>query len=339
MTDPPLYLTDTNYGPWAFLMKSKLDKIGAWQVVTGEKRLKEEDKPDDKVEYFRRDRVASNELVEHLDSNHLGYVSQSLSETEASSGYSIWRLLKHKYAGDDHISKDLALEKFLELQYIDSTANFIAEARAINHRLVSAKVGLDDQVKTSMLLRKLPSSFRSFRDVISVGCANNTVAIMLNRLEKHAAQNHLDRVSMTNPQHAFLATGEKIYLCPHCKRGFTICSHCDKAGHTEVNCFEKHPERRNALKSNSSASSSKSKLGAQAHLAFTPVINTPPHGFTSEQVESERNFQAMLANPEYKRLHPNVEYPQPTLVVVDIRSLHDNRNTSSVLRQNSSGGP
>ncbi|KNE87509.1 hypothetical protein PSTG_19105 [Puccinia striiformis f. sp. tritici PST-78] len=148
MTGPPLS-SPTQLRPLAFLMKSKLDKIGAWQVVTGEKQLKEEDKPDDKVEYFRLDRVASNELVEHLDSNHLGYVSQSLSETEASSGYSIWRLLKHKYAGDDHISKDLALEKFLELQYIDSTANFIAEARAINHRLVSAKVGLDDQVKPS----------------------------------------------------------------------------------------------------------------------------------------------------------------------------------------------
>ncbi|POV99220.1 hypothetical protein PSHT_13628 [Puccinia striiformis] len=164
MTGPPLYLTDTNYGSWVFPMKSKLDKIGAWQDVTGKKRLKEEDKPDDK----------------HLDSNHLGHVSQSLSETEASSGYPIWQLLKHNYAGDDHISKDLALEKFLELQYIDSTANFIAEAQAINHRLVSAKVGLDDQVKTSMLLRKLTSSFQSFRDVISVGCANNTVAIMLN---------------------------------------------------------------------------------------------------------------------------------------------------------------
>ncbi|KAI7957331.1 hypothetical protein MJO28_004426 [Puccinia striiformis f. sp. tritici] len=195
-------------------MKSKLNKIGAWQVVNGEKQLKEEDKPDEKVEHFRLDHVASNELVEHLDSNHLGYVSQSLLQTEASSGYSIWRLLKHKYAGDDHISKDLALDKFLELQYINSMANFIAEARAINHRLVTAKVGLDDQVKTSMLLRKLPSLFRSFRDVISVGCANNTVAIMLNQLEKHTAQNYLDQVSMTKPQQVFLATGEKIYIAP-----------------------------------------------------------------------------------------------------------------------------
>ncbi|KAI9600694.1 hypothetical protein H4Q26_000484 [Puccinia striiformis f. sp. tritici PST-130] len=257
MTGPPLYLTDTNYGPWAFLMKSKLDKIGAWQVVTGEKQLKEEDKPDEKSNIL--------DWIEWLQTNS----SSTWTATISAMYPNLYRKRK---------------PQFLELQYIDSTANFIAEARAINHRLVSAKVGLDDQVKTSMLLRKLPSSFRSFRDVISVGCANDTVAIMLNRLEKHAAQNHLDRVSMTDPQHAFLATA------------------------TRSTFVLTHPERRNALKSDSSASSSKSKLGAQAHLAFTPVINTPPHGFTSEQAESERNFQAMLANPEYKRLHPNVEY-------------------------------
>ncbi|POW07277.1 hypothetical protein PSTT_08362 [Puccinia striiformis] len=167
-------------------MKSKLNKIGAWQVVNGEKQLKEEDKRDEKVEYYRLDQVASNKLVEHLDSNHLGYVSQSLLQTESSSGYSIWRLLKHKYAGNDHISKDLALDKFLELQYIDSMANFIAEAQQLI-------IGL---------LRQ------------SVGCANNTVAIMLNRLEKHTAQNYLDQVSMTKPQQVFLATGEKIYIAP-----------------------------------------------------------------------------------------------------------------------------
>ncbi|KAI7934389.1 hypothetical protein MJO28_017106 [Puccinia striiformis f. sp. tritici] len=308
MTGPPLYLNDANYGPWLFLMKSKLSKLGAWQVVTGGKRLKEEDKPDEKIEYHRLDQVASIELVEHMDANHLAYVSQTLCETEASSGYSIWKLLKQKYAGDDYISKDLALEKFLNIECQDSIIDFIAQIRALNHRLVSAKVGLDDQVKCSMILRKLPASFKSFRDVVSVGCPGDTVAVLLNRLEKHAAQNHLDRVSMTVTQQAFLTTGEKIFLCPHCKRGFTICSHCDKAGHTEVNCFEKHPERRHAIKSGTPALSSKSKSDAQAHLAFTPVYNTPPHGFTSEQVEFEQNFQAMLANPEFKKLHPNHEY-------------------------------
>ncbi|KAH9440655.1 hypothetical protein Pst134EA_033559 [Puccinia striiformis f. sp. tritici] len=298
---PPLILNETNYSAWSYLMRAKLDKIGAYGVVSGTKKIPKDDKPDEKESFMELDRLAYIELVQHLDTNHNTYVSQSLSEEESSSGYSIWQLLKKRYAGDDYISRDLAFEKFLELEFGDSTATFISEAREINHQLVSAKVGLDDQVKTSMLLRKLPSSFASFQDVLNVGCVGDTVSMMLNRLEKHAAQNHLDRVSSTLTQQAFLTTDEKIFLCPHCKRGFTICSHCEKAGHTEPNCFKKHPERRNAVKtgaaSSSSSVSTKPKTTAQAHMV---------HGFTAQQVEEERNFQLMINNPEFKKLHPDI---------------------------------
>ncbi|KAA1081589.1 hypothetical protein PGTUg99_019714 [Puccinia graminis f. sp. tritici] len=126
--------------------------------------------------------------------------------------------------------------------------------------------------------------------------------MMLNQLERHAAQNHIDRSSSAPLQQALLTTDDKFYLCPHCKKGFTICSHCDKAGHRESICFEKHPERRPS-KSSTMSSASKTTTNAQAHLAFTA-----PHGFTPEQVESERNFQAMLANPEFKKLNINAEY-------------------------------
>jgi DTW domain-containing protein YfiP len=94
-----------------------------------------------------------------------------------------------------------------------------------------------------------------------------------------------------------LTTDEKFYMCPHCKKGFTICSHCDKAGHKESICFEKHPDRRPSK--STTPASSKSKTVAQAHLT---------HGFTDEQIESQRNFQAMINNPEFKKLNINSEY-------------------------------
>jgi hypothetical protein len=86
-------------------------------------------------------------------------------------------------------------------------------------------------------------------------------------------------------------------MCPHCKRGFTICSHCNKAGHTEYNCFEKHPERRGLVKTAESPSSSRSKAAASSHLTH--------FNFTPEQIKSERNFQLMINNPEFKKLHPD----------------------------------
>jgi hypothetical protein len=287
-------------------MVAKLSKYDALDVVLGtikKPKLEDPQKPTKEfLAYEEVNRLAYIEIIEHLDNNHLAYVSQVLIDETSFCGFSVWQILKKKYAGDDYVAKDLALEKFLDLDYHGSTTDFIAEVRAVNQKLVSTKIGLDDQVKNSIILRKLPADFQSFRTVLSVGCTGDTVAMMLNRLEKYAAQNHLDRSSSLPSQQALLTTDDKYYMCPHCKKGFTICSHCDKAGHREAICFEKHPDRRPS-KSSASTSSSKPATTAQAHLAFTA-----PHGFTPEQVESERNFQAMLANPEFKKLNINAEY-------------------------------
>jgi hypothetical protein len=231
----PLLLNDTNYTTWSFLMTAKLSKIDALEIVQGKiaKPVLVDAKkpPDEYLAYDETNRAAYIEIVEHLDSNHLAFVAQTLTDDSSFCGFSVWQILKKKYAGDDYVAKDLALERFLDLEYHGSTSDFISEIRAANHRLITAKVGLDDQVKTSIILRKLPSEFKSFRTVVSVGCPHDTVAIMLSRLEKHAAQNHLDRSSSIPSQQALLTTDNKYYLCPHCKKGFTICSHCDKAGH------------------------------------------------------------------------------------------------------------
>ncbi|OAV88643.1 hypothetical protein PTTG_10283 [Puccinia triticina 1-1 BBBD Race 1] len=283
-------------------MTSKLDRIGALGLVQGTvKPPSATNKPDEKNTYHELNRLAYHEIIEHLDDSNLTYVSQMLTDQTAFNGYAVWTVLKQKYSGDNHVARDLALNTFLDIEYQSPPAKFIAEIRAANHRLVSAKVGLNEQRKTALILRKLPlAEYKSFRDVLNVGFPNDTVPLLLGQLEKHIAQNQLDR-SSTITQATFLTTDEKYYMCPHCKRGFTICSHCDKAGHRESFCYEKHPERRPSSTSDSSSVkpiTSKSKPVAQAHMAYA----SNPQGFTDEQIESERHFQEMLANPEFKKL-------------------------------------
>ncbi|KAA1111125.1 hypothetical protein PGT21_036827 [Puccinia graminis f. sp. tritici] len=95
----------------------------------------------------------------------------------------VWQILKKKYAGNNYVAKDFALEKFLNLDYHGSITDFIREVCAANQRLVSSKIGLDDQLKNAIILRKLPLDFQSLRTVPSIGCSSNTVAMMLNRLK------------------------------------------------------------------------------------------------------------------------------------------------------------
>ena len=91
----PLYLDDRNYKSWLFLMKSKLDRIGALGLVQGTmKPPAEADKPDEKNVYIELNRLAYHEIVEHLDDNNL---------------------------------TDLALNTFLDIEYQSPLATFIAE--------------------------------------------------------------------------------------------------------------------------------------------------------------------------------------------------------------------
>jgi hypothetical protein len=127
----PLLLNDSNYTTWSFLMTAKLSKLDVLEVALGtikKPALEEAKKPSDNyLAYCESNRVAYIEIIEHLDSNHLAFVAQILNDNNSFCGYSVWQILKKKYAGDDYTEKDTALEKFLDLEYHGSTSKFIAD--------------------------------------------------------------------------------------------------------------------------------------------------------------------------------------------------------------------
>jgi hypothetical protein len=120
MTTPrgaPLPLDGTNYPAWSFLMRAKLDKIGALDIVRGiaKRPVNTEGtpvKPKVLANYNELNHVAYIEIIKHLDGGNLDYVAQTIVDANSSCGYFVWRLLKEKYAGDDYIAKDTALERF-----------------------------------------------------------------------------------------------------------------------------------------------------------------------------------------------------------------------------------
>ena len=195
-------------------MKAKLDDMGALDIFRGivQEPVNTEEspvRPKELAQYQEWNHAVYMEIIKHLDAENLEYVAQTLANTNLLSGYLVRQLLKAKYAGDDYVAfKDAALKSFLDLEYHGSATQFIAKVCAANLCLISVKAGLDDQVKKFILLHKLPSSFQLFRDVISVGCINDTIPMVLERLEKHVSLNQLDGAPCTSTQHVFLTANE-----------------------------------------------------------------------------------------------------------------------------------
>lgn len=163
-----------------------------------------------------------------------------MSTTDRFNGYVLWQLLRNKYAGTDLTARSVALDLFLNVKY-NSVNKFITDMRTANQKLALAGVHLDEQVKTLLMLKKLPSRFYSFRDIISMGFAAETFEKILKKLESYAIQNDLnstDFVSESIDPPATMYTSSRSTDKP-----LDVCPHCKKPGHRPSNCWVKHPEK------------------------------------------------------------------------------------------------
>jgi hypothetical protein len=89
------------------------------------------------ITYNERNHTAYIKLVEHLDGNHLAYVSQYLPEENLFCGYLVRHIIKKKDASNNYLGKDLGLEKCLDyMKYHGSASDFITKACAASHKFV-----------------------------------------------------------------------------------------------------------------------------------------------------------------------------------------------------------
>ncbi|KNZ49870.1 hypothetical protein VP01_4732g2 [Puccinia sorghi] len=215
-------LNNKNYTLWFIPMEAKLYKIEALTIVTGARRT-------------RKILISIPEV--------LAYVSSLLPTADKFDGYKLWQILKAKFAGDDVTSKHTALKKFLTFKY-KSFATFLPQIKSAHQKIVLWCLALDDQVKTILMLDKLPQEFHSFKTNISMNFESCPFDQALKKLEDFASQNQLiNNKRTTEPMQTFYTQSiNQEVTCPHCKRGFYACSHCLKRGHSEENCYYASPE-------------------------------------------------------------------------------------------------
>jgi hypothetical protein len=137
-----------------------------------------------------------------------------------------------------------------------SFSQFLPLIRAANQKIVLSGLALDNQVKTILMLDKLPSQFHSFKTNVSMNFKSEAFETILKKLEDFAAQNQLNdyRKNDTLVQTMFTRANDPDIVCPHCKQGFCACSHCFKSGHTKNNCFQKHPNKQHTKSAPASSS-------------------------------------------------------------------------------------
>jgi hypothetical protein len=68
---------------------------------------------------------------------------------------------------------------------------------------------------------------------------------VLQKLEDFTTQNQLNEItksSISSEATMYTQSSDPETVCPHCKHGFTSCSHCHKSGHSEGTAFSSTPK-------------------------------------------------------------------------------------------------
>jgi len=239
-------------------MKAKLHKMKVLNIVNGAiaRPDPEKDKPNAQL-FDKLNEEAYVEIIQHIGQDVLAFVSTTLPPSDEFNGLALWRLLKEKFAGNDLTSRTTALKTFLSLEF-NHFSSFLSSVQSANQKIVLSGLVMDDQVKNILMLDKLPSDFHSFKTNIAMHFKSEPFETILKKLEDFAAQNQLNDIkTLSTPiQLMYTRSADSKIACPHCKRGFRFCTHCLKIGHSEDNCFKKHPNKQQPKSTGSSSKQS-----------------------------------------------------------------------------------
>ncbi|POV95244.1 hypothetical protein PSHT_15769 [Puccinia striiformis] len=226
-----ILLNPNNYIPWLFAMEAKLIGIDALEIVTGVTPAPAEHAANKKGRLLQ-------DQPQGLLANPPCYQNMTVTaDTVCGNSFQTnmpAQILLHNPSP-------------LDTSYfgLSTLSIFISDMQTANQKLVLSGLTLDDQFKTLMMLDKLPISFNSFRDIISMGFATELFDRILRKLENYGIQNKIDSIVdselLKSPVTSMYTKAiESDIHCPHCKRSFRFCSHCGKTGHTEPNCYAKN---------------------------------------------------------------------------------------------------
>ncbi|OAV89018.1 hypothetical protein PTTG_28842 [Puccinia triticina 1-1 BBBD Race 1] len=223
-------LTTTNYTVWKLSIEAKLHDLGFREYVIGTWDLTDKNSADNHAKAAKLNGKAYSLIIQNLDSDNLAL--------DQFNRRALWTLLKDKYAGTNFIDRSVALDNFLDVEYKD-IPSFCSAIRLANQKMVLAGVLDDDQVKMMLMLRQLPQhQFKSFRDVVTMTCAEESFEDIVKKLETYKVTSMKNEGSI-NTQSTLHTRAQVNTKSLNLK----TCIHCDKPGHQPANCWVKYPEK------------------------------------------------------------------------------------------------
>jgi len=227
-------LADDNYYSWCLYLKGYLDKIGCWEIVTGESERPMGSDNSSKVKaWLKLRRLAVSEITLHVSEKYIGLC-------ESDDPKEIWDTLTELFRVRSQGAVAFSRRRFNTMEYTleKSMKEWITEVETLARQLDRIGSPMHTLDIYNTLVRNLPSNYRptvALLDSLPTDPADPnclTIPIVIKRLlneESRIQATFSDFDVQGNPEekgyHASVAT-------LHAKR----CFNCGEEGHIKADC-------------------------------------------------------------------------------------------------------
>ena len=261
-------LTEDNYRSWAQQLKWILDEKDLLELVEGKETAPVA--TEELAAWNKKVKKARSILGSSVTVSVMTYIEGMMDPV------AMWRELEQRYNPKSQVTLLQLVREFMTARKDDSMdmEHHLQRIKSLKQRIEEQGEAISDTMYNSVLLNSLPDDYKIVISILEA-TPDLTATVIINRILEenrkiYGAGGESSKVALKTTGHQGKTSGKSSGKSKKSNDPAKLtlkCTHCDKTGHVEADCWTKQPEKRPKKDSKVKSTADGSKFAMSAKLS------------------------------------------------------------------------